>query len=86
MNQDRQWLLGLGAAAIVGLIGLGFGVMLIDVKAEALTLLGTIAGGLLVFAKDIVTAVRSAWTDERTSVLTDQLAASAPREQPEQPS
>lgn len=80
MNRDRAALLGLAALSIIGLIAIAAGAIFIRIPNDSQTLLGTIAGGLLVFSKDIVTTIRSAWTDERTGVLTDQLAASAPKE------
>ena len=42
------------------------------------TLLGTIAAGLLLYARDIVTAVRSSWEEVTRSKTNDQLAAGKP--------
>ncbi len=81
MNKDRAALIGLAALALVALTAIALGTLFHEVKGEAVALLGTIAGGLVLFAKDIVTTIRAAWTDERTGALTDHLAASAPETQ-----
>lgn len=80
MNRDRAALFGLAALALLILGGISWGAISSRIPSDSQTLLGTIAGGLLVFSKDIVTTIRAAWTDERTGALTDQLAASAPKE------
>ena len=80
MNRDRAALFGLAALAMLILGGISWGAISSRIPSDSQTLLGTIAGGLLVFSKDIVTTIRAAWTDERTGALTDQLAASAPKE------
>ncbi len=82
MNRDRAALFALAALALLILGGISWGAISSRIPSDSQTLLGTIAGGLLVFSKDIVTTIRAAWTDERTGALTDQLAASAPKETP----
>lgn len=78
MNRDRAALFGLAALAIAGLIGIAAGAIFKRIPNDSQTLLGTIAAGLLLFGRDVVTTIRAAWTDERTGAITDQLAKSAP--------
>lgn len=78
MNADRKWLLGLAALSIVVLAGIAGAASLARIPNDSQTLLGAISAGLLLFARDVVTTIRAAWTDERTEALTDQLASSTP--------
>lgn len=78
MNRDRQALFGLAALSLVILGGIAAGAITSRIPSDSQTLLGAISAGVLLFARDIVTTIRAAWTDERTGALTDALAGSAP--------
>lgn len=78
MNRDRDFLFGLAALSIAGLAGIAAGAIFVRIPNDSQTLLGTIAAGLLLFSRDIVTTIRAAWTDERTGQLTDHLASATP--------
>jgi len=78
VNKDRRALLWLAGLALVILGGIAYGALDTRVPNDSQTLLGAIAAGLLLFARDIVTTIRAAWTDERTGDLTSHLAKSAP--------
>lgn len=83
--RDRFWLLtlGMGALVIVGAIALYS--IYKGIPEAAATLLGTIVGGLLMFMREIVQAIRGFWQDAHTGKLTDQLAASPPPVDPLEP-
>lgn len=82
MIRDRLYLFVLAGLSIIGLIAIAAGAIFVRIPNDSQTLLGTIAAGLLLFGRDIVTTIRAAWTDERTGVLTDQLAGSTPVDRP----
>ena len=82
MNLDRLCLFGLAAIALLVLGGIAAGAITSRIPSDSQTLLGAISAGVLLFARDIVTTIRAAWTDERTGALTDQLAGSAPADRP----
>jgi len=82
MNRDRQYLFGLAGLALLILGGIAAGAITSRIPNDSQTLLGAISAGVLLFARDIVTTIRAAWTDERTGALTDQLAGSAPADRP----
>jgi hypothetical protein len=75
---DRFWLLTLGMGALATVAAIAVYSIYKGIPADAATLLGTIVGGLLMFMREIVQAIRGFWADARTGKLTDQLAASPP--------
>ena len=78
-SSDRFWLLTLGMGALVAVASIGLLSISYGVPAEAATLLGTIVGGLLMFMREIVQAIRNFWTDVRTTRMSDQLAEKDPK-------
>lgn len=78
MKRDHEYLFGLAAICLVVLGGISAGAILKTIPNDSQTLLGTLVAGLLLFSRDIVSTIRSAWSDERTGQLTDHLAGSAP--------
>lgn len=84
MKQDQTFvekitLLGLAGLCIVSLTWIALKALSANaVDTNAATLIGVIAGGLIAFGKDIVTAIRSYAMSAQLGKVTDQLAKSAP--------
>lgn len=79
---DRFWLLTLAMGSLFVIGGISLATIYQGVPEKVDVLLGVIVGGLLLFMREIVQAIRSFWEGERTTKLTDQLAAAAPTGSP----
>lgn len=76
---EKLALLGLAGGCIVALTWIALKALNIgNVDANASTLIGVIAAGLIAFGKDIVSAIRSYAMSAQLGKVTDQLAASGP--------
>ena len=78
---DKLGLFILAGAGIGGLIALGGGVLMWGIPSAgegAEGLLNVIATGLLLFSREIVGAIRAAWTDQQVGLMSDKLHSSKP--------
>lgn len=77
-GQDRKLL---GIIAVCSLLIIALVAVLVTgshVQEAALTLMGTIVGGLLVNSKDVIGAIRESWSTRQVERMSDQLGASSP--------
>jgi hypothetical protein len=58
------------------LAGVSWGATTTRIPSDSQTLLGVIVGGVMLFARECLQAIRALWEAERTGKLTDQLANS----------
>lgn len=76
---EKMALLVLAGICIVALLWIALASLHAKtLDANAATLIGVIAGGLIAFGKDIVAAIRSYAMSAQLGKVTDQLAASGP--------
>lgn len=82
---DKLALFILAGISITGLVGIGAGILWwgMPTRGEgAEGLLNVVATGLLLFAREIVGSIRSAWQDQQVGSLSDKLHGSVPAKQP----
>lgn len=78
-STEKLALLALAGGCIIALTWIALKALNIGaVDANASTLIGVIAAGLIAFGKDIVSAIRSYAMSAQLGKVTDQLAASGP--------
>jgi hypothetical protein len=81
-DRDKLGVFILCGLSLTLLAGISVGVIVQPIPPNAQTLLGVIVGGVMLFSRECLQAIRALWEAARTGKLTDQLATSTPSEGP----
>lgn len=81
-QKDKLAVILLCGFSLLILGGISAGAISSRIPSDSQTLLGVIVGGLMLFSRECLQAIRAFWQDQRTGKLTDQIAASNPIAQP----
>ena len=77
-QRDKLAVIILCGMSLSVLGGISAGAIIVRIPNDSQTLLGVIVGGLLLFGRECLQAIRAAWSEQRTGKLTDALAAAGP--------
>lgn len=75
-RSDKTAIIALCGLAIVILGGISAGAIWHEIPAVNNTLLGVIVGGLMLFARECLQAIRQFWQEQRTGKMAEDLANS----------
>lgn len=75
-QQDRRSVFLLCGFALFILGGISIGAIANRIPSDSQTLLGVIVGGIMLFIRECLQAIRAFWQEQRVGKMTDQLANS----------